>query len=63
MATKTTLIQLRVSPDEKKMWQYVAKSQGASLSTWMRVALAGRALAHIADEQEAKAKAKRKRAK
>lgn len=56
MAKKTTLIQLRVSPDEKKMWQYVAKAQDASLSTWMRVALAAAALRHIADEQEAKAK-------
>ena len=61
MATKTTLIQLRVSPDEKTLWQHVSKAQGFSLSTWMRVALAGRAFAHIADEKEAEAKAKRRK--
>ena len=58
MAAKNSTIQIRVTPSEKKVWQYSAKENGLSLSVWIRLVLMNAGLRAIVANQE---KPKRKR--
>ncbi len=59
MSKRTTTIQLRVTPPEKKLMTHAANGQGLSLSAWIRLALMSASLKHLANEEDAKKKAKR----
>ena len=39
--TKTAIIRIRITPDEKASFERAAQSEGVSLSVWMRAVCAG----------------------